>query len=88
MLSGFVTVSAMERRWVVHIVDLRDGERQRCVRCDEVLDVNQLPSHDFGAGGLIAIRHGQDRTEWRQIAHRDDLLDDEIACDQVSGDAS
>jgi hypothetical protein len=71
----------MERRWVVHIVDLRGSSRQqRCVRCGQVLDVNQIPAEDFGAGNLVAIRHGQDRTEWRRIAGRDDLLPDEVAC--------
>lgn len=75
----------MERRWVVHIVDLREaGQVQRCVRCGTVLDVNQLPAQDFGAGGLLAIRHGQDRTEWRRIGSRDDLLPDEVACDEVT----
>ena len=74
----------MERRWVVHIVDMRRGsQRQRCVRCSEVLDVNQLPAQDFGAGGLLAIRHAQDRTEWRRITSRDDLAADEVACDDV-----
>ena len=75
----------MERRWVVHIVDLREaGQAQRCVRCATVLDVNQLPAQDFGAGGLLAIRHGQDRTEWRRIRSRDDLLPDEVACNEVT----
>lgn len=79
----------MERRWIVHIVDLREGGRpQRCVRCGEVLDVNQLPAQDFGAGGLLAIRHGQDRTEWRRIASRDDLSSDEVACDEVAPDGN
>ncbi len=74
----------MERRWVVHIVDLRKGDRrQRCVRCGQVLDVNQLLTVDFDAGGLLAIRHSQDRTEWRPIADRDDLAADEVACDEV-----
>ncbi len=77
----------MERRWVVHIVDLRDGDRsQRCVRCGQVLDVNQLPAQEFHAGGLVAIRHGQDRTEWRTIAHRDDLASDEVACGELALD--
>lgn len=74
----------MERRWVVHIVDTRVGDRsQRCVRCGGVLDVNQRPAQDFGAGGLLAIRHSQDRTEWRPIADRDDLAPDEVACDEL-----
>jgi len=78
----------MDRRWVVHIVDLRvAGKAQQCVRCNEVLDVNQLPAQDFGAGVLLAIRHSQDRTEWRPIDSRDDLLPDEIACDDVSAEA-
>jgi hypothetical protein len=71
----------MERRWVVHIVDLRAPSRQqRCVRCGQVLDVNQIPADDFGAGNLVAIRHGHDRTEWHRIAGRDDLLPDEVGC--------
>ena len=75
----------MERRWVVHIGDLREaGQVQRCVRCGTVLDVNQLTAQDFGAGGLLAIRHGQDRTEWRRIGSRDALLPDEVACDEVT----
>lgn len=74
----------MERRWVVHIVDTRPGgQPQRCVRCGRVLDVNQLPAHEFSVGGLLAIRHAQDRTEWRRITRRDDLIADEIACDEV-----
>ncbi|HVS68589.1 MAG TPA: hypothetical protein VHE56_08570 [Mycobacteriales bacterium] len=76
----------MERRWVVHIVDLRGNARQRCVRCGQVLDVNQIPAEDFGAGNLVAIRHGQDRTEWRRISGRDDLLPDEIACVAAASD--
>ena len=81
--GGTVSSELWERPWVVHIVDVREiGQVQRCVRCDEVLDVNQLPAHDFGAGRLLAIRHGQDRTEWRPISSRDDLLPDEVACDE------
>jgi hypothetical protein len=72
----------MERRWVVHIVDTRDGtRREQCVRCGEVLDVNQTVPQEFGAGTLLGIRHDQDRTEWRQITDRDDLAADEVACD-------
>lgn len=75
----------MECRWVVHSVDLRQSDqRQRCVRCGLVLDVNQLPAQDFGAGGLLAIRHGQDRTEWRRITRRDDLAEQEVACDEAA----
>lgn len=76
----------MERGWVVHIVDLRGQDSpQRCVRCGQILDVNQVAAEDFGAGGLLAIRHGQDRTEWRRIRSRDDLAPDEVACDDVAG---
>ncbi len=72
---------------MVHIIDVREGDRlQRCVRCGRVLDVNQLPSSVFGAGDLMAIRHGQDRTEWRHISDRDELGPDEVACEQVLPD--
>jgi len=71
----------VESRWVVHIVDSRDGTQlQRCARCGQSLDINQDALSRYPPGGLLAIRHGQDRTEWRTISSRDDLGPDEVPC--------
>lgn len=52
---------------------VRDGSRRQ-----------PAPAQNFGAGGLLAISHGQDRTEWRRIRSRDDPLRDEVACNEVT----
>ena len=82
-LWGGLVAEAPYPLWTVHVADLKSpGALQACARCGEAIVGDQ--DLVWPRGRLVAIRNylGR-RLEVRLIDARDDLLEDERACDVV-----